>query len=241
MLKRLLSFSIFVFTIAGMLICNTNLVKAENNYGLEIDSNIIETTYNIKIQKSDVVALKSNDINAEVVRVINKNEVLTILEIIENKWLKVKLENDIAYIDNSSSKGIIYENTKKKSDTETELRKKIVETALQYEGGRYVWGGINPNFGVDCSGFTRYIMLQVLGKELPHSSVAQANCGKAINVSLNNLKAGDLIFYANGRINHVALYIGEGKVISASSEKTGIRVLNYDYRQPIKAVSMFAE
>jgi len=48
---------------------------------------------------------------------------------------------------------------------------------------------------------------------------------------------GDLIFYSrNGVINHVAIYMGNGKVIHASSPETGIRITNYNYRQPVKAV-----
>jgi cell wall-associated NlpC family hydrolase len=58
------------------------------------------------------------------------------------------------------------------------------------------------------------------------------------SISINNIQPGDLIFYErNSTINHVGIYIGNGKVISASSPETGIRITAYNYRQPYKAVS----
>lgn len=73
------------------------------------------------------------------------------------------------------------------------------------------------------------------GVSLAHSSVTQSNSGKKI--SADELLPGDLIFYAKGgRINHVAIYIGGGQVIHASSPKTGIKISNYNYRTPAKMV-----
>ena len=75
------------------------------------------------------------------------------------------------------------------------------------------------------------------GVSLPHSSRAQANCGTTIKIS--EAQPGDLIFYGNGKtINHVAIYIGGGQVIHASSPKTGIRISNVSYRSPVKAVKV---
>jgi cell wall-associated NlpC family hydrolase len=121
------------------------------------------------------------------------------------------------------------------SSNSSSLRSQIVSYALQFEGNPYVWGGTSLNNGVDCSGFTQSV-LGDFGIYIPRTSRTQATGGR--KVSLDNLQPGDLIFYAkNGSINHVALYIGNGKVISASSPRTGIRIANYDYRQPVKARS----
>ena len=61
------------------------------------------------------------------------------------------------------------------------------------------------------------------GYSLPHSAAAQSGCGS--KVSLSNVQPGDLIFYRNGsRIGHVAMYIGDGKIVHASSAKSGIKV-----------------
>ena len=79
------------------------------------------------------------------------------------------------------------------------------------------------------------------GVSLPHSSKAQANCGKSISSS--QMRPGDLIFYtgSNGVINHVALYIGNGQVCHASSAKTGIKISGWNYRTPAKIVNVLGD
>ncbi len=115
------------------------------------------------------------------------------------------------------------------------LRNQIVNYALQFEGNPYVWGGTSLTRGADCSGFTQSI-LEHFGIYIPRTSRAQGASGK--RVDMDNIQPGDLIFYRkNGTINHVALYIGNGKVISAKSSREGIRITNYNYRTPYKAVS----
>lgn len=115
----------------------------------------------------------------------------------------------------------------------TDVRIAICEFAKQYVGNRYVWGGTSLTKGADCSGFTLSVMKN-FGISLPHSSRAQANCGRRVSVS--EVKPGDLIFYGNGRsINHVALYIGGGRVVHASNSRTGIITSNMYYRSPVSA------
>ena len=59
----------------------------------------------------------------------------------------------------------------------------------------------------------------------------KASCGRS--VSLSSLQPGDLLFYKNGsRIGHVAIYIGGGRVVHASNSRDGIKISNYNYRQP---------
>ena len=79
------------------------------------------------------------------------------------------------------------------------------------------------------------------GIKLSHSSSAQSKEGTKISAS--ELQPGDLIFYANssGTINHVALYIGGGQVIHASSPSTGIKISKYNYRTPVKYVSILQD
>jgi cell wall-associated NlpC family hydrolase len=120
-------------------------------------------------------------------------------------------------------------------DSLSSLRKEIVEYALKFEGNPYVWGGTSLTNGADCSGYVQSVFKDK-GIDIPRTSRAQADGGT--KVSLNGIKPGDLIFYTkNGIINHVAIYIGGNKVISASSPQTGIRVTPYNYRLPYKAVS----
>jgi cell wall-associated NlpC family hydrolase len=121
------------------------------------------------------------------------------------------------------------------SGQSSSLRSKIVSYALKFEGNPYVWGGTSLTYGTDCSGFTQSVYRQ-FGIRIPRNSRSQASSGS--RVSLSNIKSGDLIFYSkNGRINHVALYIGNGKVIGASSRREGITIKNYNYRTPVKVVS----
>ncbi len=118
---------------------------------------------------------------------------------------------------------------------QSSLRNQIVNYALRFEGNPYVWGGTSLTRGTDCSGFTQSV-LKNFGINIPRTSRAQAASGR--RVDLNDIQPGDLIFYRrNGRINHVALYIGNGKVIGAKSSREGIKITNYNYRTPYKAVS----
>lgn len=123
----------------------------------------------------------------------------------------------------------------KKSKDGSALRAEIVQYALQFEGNPYVWGGTSLTKGADCSGFTQSVFKNK-GITIPRTSKSQANGGK--KVPLSKIQPADLIFYRkNGQINHVALYLGNKKVIHASNPKTGIKISKYDYRKPYKAVS----
>ncbi len=106
----------------------------------------------------------------------------------------------------------------------------IASYALQFVGNPYVYGGSSLTSGTDCSGFSQAIFRK-FGISLPRTSRDQAGVGKKISVS--SAKAGDLIFYArNGRINHVAICIGGGRVVHASNPSTGITTSNINYRTP---------
>ena len=118
-------------------------------------------------------------------------------------------------------------------DADEAKRMEIVEYGKTFVGNRYIWGGMDPNKGADCSGFTMYIMKHVAGVDLSHSSRAQANEGR--EVSKDDMQPGDLVFYSSGkRINHVAIYIGNGQVCHASNAKTGIKISTWNYRTPAR-------
>ncbi len=120
------------------------------------------------------------------------------------------------------------------------LRLSIVRNALQYVGNPYVYGGNNPNTGVDCSGFTKYIMANTAGVYLNRTAAAQSTQGQA--VSAEEARPGDLVFYSNGAsVNHVAIYIGEGRVVHASNERVGITTSNMYYRTPVKIVNVLGD
>lgn len=111
----------------------------------------------------------------------------------------------------------------------------IANYACQFVGNPYVYGGTSLTNGADCSGFTMSIFSH-FGINTGRSSRDQAAKGREIPVS--DIQPGDLLFYASGStINHVALYIGDGQIIHASTAKTGIKYAEYNYRTPCKAVT----
>lgn len=118
-----------------------------------------------------------------------------------------------------------------------EMRQRIVDFALQFVGNPYVYGGTSLTNGADCSGFVMSVFAE-FGYELPR--VAAAQCSASEKKSVADIEAGDLVFYGEGCIDHVALYIGDGKIVHASTAATGIKVSDYDYRAPA-AVGSFVE
>ena len=114
-------------------------------------------------------------------------------------------------------------------------RTAIVAYAKQFLGNPYVYGGTSLTNGADCSGFTQSVFAH-LGITTGRSSRDQAAKGKEISMSA--IQPGDLLFYASGSyINHVAIYIGDGKIIHSSNPTTGITITKYNYRTPCKAVT----
>lgn len=170
------------------------------------------------------------------------------LEYIEtlDGWVKVSIDAEEAYV------AAEYVTVTEKLDTAitmtellygvgvSDVRVELVEYAKQFLGNPYVWGGTSLTKGADCSGFVLSVYKK-FGVSLPHHSGSQANYGTKI--SAGDLQPGDLIFYGNSRgtINHVALYIGGGQVIHASDEISGIKINNYNYRTPVKYVSILQD
>lgn len=176
---------------------------------------------------------------------VPKGEELEYVETLEG-WIKVSIDGDEAYV---SADYVSVEQRLDTAITMTELlygqgvsdvRVELVEYAKQFLGNPYVWGGTSLTKGADCSGFVLSVFKK-FGVNLSHHSGSQAKEGVKINAS--ELKPGDLVFYANssGTINHVAIYIGGGKVIHASSPKTGIKISNYNYRTPVRCVRVLQD
>ena len=99
----------------------------------------------------------------------------------------------------------------------------VVAYASQFLGKPYVLGGTSLTEGTDCSYFVMAVYSQ-FGISVPRTSYGQRTCGQA--VSYENAKPGDIICYSG----HVAIYIGDGKIIHASNPRTGICYGNATYR-----------
>ncbi|WP_297810990.1 cell wall-binding repeat-containing protein [uncultured Finegoldia sp.] len=109
---------------------------------------------------------------------------------------------------------------KKQDDTNNKLDK-IVKLAYKQLGKPYVWGTHGPS-SFDCSGLTSYLYKQAYGVSISTSSRAQASYG--YKVSKSNLRKGDLMFFATGGggISHVGIYVGDNKLVHASTPSTGV-------------------
>lgn len=140
-----------------------------------------------------------------------------------------KLEEELAAAEEAAARA---------AEEAASARQNLVDYALQFVGGPYRAGGNDPHTGVDCSDFVRYVMQHGAGISMNRSSGSQATQGHAVNSS--QMQPGDLLFYSGGSgINHVAMYIGDGKIVHASTYATGIKISKWNYRNPVKIVSMF--
>ena len=111
----------------------------------------------------------------------------------------------------------------------------VADFALQFVGNPYEYGGTSLTNGADCSGFVMSVY-ENFGVSLPHSSSADRNVGTEVAGGLSNAQAGDIVCYSG----HVGIYIGNGQIVHASTEETGIKVSDADYRTPITVRRIFS-
>ena len=166
---------------------------------------------------ADLSIYADEDENSEVVAMAEKGESYDVVGKADDSWIKVaagemegylKVQSSVMLSKAEEAAAVADAFVAEQSNLST--REQLVNYALQFVGGRYKFGGSDPHTGVDCSGFTKYVM-----------------------------QPGDLIFYGSGRgINHVAMYIGDGKVVHASTERTGIKTSPWNYRTPVKIVNV---
>jgi cell wall-associated NlpC family hydrolase len=107
----------------------------------------------------------------------------------------------------------------------------VLQKALALLGTPYRWGGTDPNKGFDCSGLVGYVFRNALGIELPRVSRDMARNGELVT-DRAQLAAGDLVFFGRkGRVNHVGIYLGDGRFVHAPSRGKDVTVseLNTGY------------
>ena len=224
-----------------------------------------DEAYEVALEESQLVATVTTSArlrvrskpstDASILTNVSEGEELIVVEEESDGWIYVELDNTKGYVcadyvdvsekletaqaveTASSYTSLSTYDIGSIAGTVSDTRYSLVETALQYVGNPYVWGGTSLTNGVDCSGFTMKIFA-MYGISLPHSSKAQPSYGTVIDIS--EARPGDLFFYGDGStINHVAIYIGNGKIVHASTSKTGIKISNALYRDPICVVSYF--
>lgn len=115
----------------------------------------------------------------------------------------------------------------------SELGQSVASYACQFVGNPYVYGGSSLTNGTDCSGFVMSVYAN-FGVSLPHSSSGDRSVGTAVD-GLANAQPGDIICYSG----HVAIYIGNGQIVHASTAKTGIKISDVNYRTPLGVRRIF--
>lgn len=136
----------------------------------------------------------------------------------------------------SSSSSSSYNSADSYSDSSK--GQQIANYALQFVGNPYVWGGTSLTNGADCSGFVMSVFSDCGVGVAGRTASAQSTGGTSISAS--QLQAGDLVFYrSGGRVSHVAIYIGDGKIVHAANSRKGIIVSSYNYQTPYKFVRYY--
>ncbi|MGN0417836.1 C40 family peptidase [Anaerostipes faecalis] len=139
------------------------------------------------------------------------------------QWRKIKVKGKTGY----ALKKYVYINTNAPRLTGSTYNKgkTVASFAKRFVGNPYRWGGTNLNTGADCSGFVKSVY-KAFGYSLPRTSSSQRKAGR--KVSYKNIQPGDIICYSG----HVAIYIGGGKIVHASTKSTGIKISsNAKYRK----------
>ncbi len=189
----------------------------------------------------------------DVLREASEGEAYLILDAEGDGWMEVQIGDGTGYIsvteegvsiaekDEIELSHIVVEDDKISGAAYSDARRQdLVNFALQFLGGRYRAAGNDPHTGVDCSGFTKYVMLHGAGVTIERSSGAQSQQG--VDVSPEQMRPGDLVFYGKGgRVNHVAMYIGDGQVVHASTYKTGIKLSPWNYRAPMRIKNVLGD
>ena len=191
---------------------------------------------------SESVNVRDKDsMDSNVVSVLEKGSKITGLKnkhwikLSDGKYISSKFvqDNEVVTNDNKSSDSQnVYSNrlkTRVQRTNESGSGSAVAQAAYNYLGEKYVWGSAQPGVGFDCSGLTSYLYNKVCGVSLYRNSAAQSNNGYP--VSKDNLKQGDLLFFStngSGSISHVGIYVGNGKMIHASTPSTGVIISDID-------------
>jgi hypothetical protein len=109
---------------------------------------------------------------------------------------------------------------------------RAAQIALDFLGVKYRWGGMSRETGMDCSGFVKSVYA-LCGVDLPRTSAEQYRKGLAVDSG--ELVAGDLVFFGrNHRVNHVGIYLGDGKFIHAPRSRETIKISSLEERSALR-------
>ena len=186
-----------------------------------LESKLLSTTV-IKNKEDitmDMLALSNDHIVTVVPLNINKQE--------ENEVEKIDVNTeDLEVVSNNEVYSINLAAQEESTPYNEIISNQVVNYALKFVGGPYVYGGNSLTNGTDCSGFTKLVFANY-GVYLPRSASEQAYAG--IHVDINDIMPGDIVVSGyDGIVCHAALYIGNGKLVHALNSDVGIVVTNID-------------
>lgn len=188
--------------------------------------------------EADTLKLYKDAEFKEVLASAKKDEIYTMIEDLDNNVIKVSANGTEAYVnlDEGASLSPKSSEAEIKAESSTGKREALVNYALGFIGHRYVYGGTTPA-GFDCSGFVQYVLRNSAGVSMPRTSASQSGVGTAIDAS--QMQPGDLIFYARGRVDHVGIYIGNGRIVHAANATYGVTTAPWNYRAPARIMRVF--
>lgn len=183
--------------------------EAEAQAQAEAESQETETTYEPAVDEDgDIVYDEDGDVVYEEVEV----------PVEDSSSSEVEYDEYGNVIDTDNTVSVEeYESSSSSSSSSSGSGSSVVDYATQFVGNPYVWGGTSLTNGADCSGFVQSVYNN-FGVSLPRTSYEQQNAGT--EVSYEDAQAGDLICYGG----HVAIYMGDGKIVHASNARDGIKI-----------------
>lgn len=161
-----------------------------------------------------------------------------VINAFNDKYHKVLLQNGAqGYVETSSVARLPYDVTMDKptkgkgsvaGSTGRDLgtitsRSQAAQISTSFNGTPYKWGGNDPNAGIDCSAFVKYLYGQI-GINLPRTAAQQVTVGKVVS-KLEDLQAGDRLYFwskSRGKIGHTGIYLGNGYFSHSSSSRGGV-------------------
>lgn len=198
------------------------------------DVSAAEKKYTVNTDNLNVRMAADSD--SEILTVLDKGVVVTVTDT-EGKWSKILLPDadNTDSIDSIADFGYVRskyltKGTSLKKAKVVSKGQQVVNYAKKFVGNPYRWGGESLTRGADCSGFVKAVYKH-FGKKLPHSSYSQRKVGKKVS-SLSKAKPGDIICYSG----HVAIYMGNNKIVHASNPSTGIKISNNAKYRKIVAI-----
>lgn len=201
-------------------------------------------TYVATITANKVNINKSEN-SDEVLVSAKAGDTYEVLEDMGNGWMRVRVLDTEGFLPVSGNATVSEVGQDQMAEVQKEAitssdsykRQQVVNYAMQFVGGPYRFGGSDPHTGVDCSGFTRYVLQNAAGVGVSRSSGSQATQGTPVSAA--QMRPGDLLFYGSGsHVSHVAMYIGNGRVVHASTERVGITVSPWNYRTPVRIMDV---